>query len=94
MGPHGSVTYRVRYTPKVLKQIDKLDKPVVQRIRTFFEKLDNSNPRSLGRPLTGQQFWRYRIGDYRVLCHIDEGQLVVLVVATMHRRDAYRRHMS
>lgn len=85
------MSYRVAYTPGARRQINKLGKPMVQRIRKFFKALDMDNPRSLGQPLTGQDFWRYRVGDYRVLCHIDDGELLVLVVAAAHRRDIYRR---
>lgn len=47
-------------------------------------------PRSQGRPLRGERLWRYRIGDYRVLCEVRDDVLVVLVVEIGHRRDIYR----
>ncbi len=51
------------------------------------------DPRGLGRPLAGSalgNFWRYRVGDYRLLCEINDGTLTVLVVAVGHRRNIYR----
>ena len=83
--------YEVRYPPKALKEIDRLDKAQVMRIRRFFgETLDLTNPRSRGKPLVGRDEWRYRIGDYRVLCHIEDERVVVLVVKVAHRREVYR----
>ena len=61
--------------------IDFLD----ERIR------DGEDPRHFGKALRGDlgEFWRYRVGDYRILCRIDDGELVVLVVKVGHRRDVY-----
>ncbi|GEE03286.1 translation repressor RelE [Gordonia spumicola] len=83
--------YRIVYTRKALKSIAKLDRGTVQRIRRFFEEtLDRTNPRSLGTPLVNRDEWRYRVGDYRILCTIDDGELTVLVVTLAHRREVYR----
>lgn len=85
------MSYQVRYTPKALKEIGKLDRAQVKRIRRFFEEtLDLDNPRSRGKPLSGRDEWRYRVGDYRVLCHIEDDALVVLAVRAAHRREVYR----
>jgi mRNA interferase RelE/StbE len=85
------VTYRLQFTPKAIKELDKLDKGTVRRIRRFFgETLDRENPRSRGQPLQHRDEWRYRVGDYRILCKIDDGALTVLVVKVAHRREAYR----
>lgn len=63
----------------------------MKRIRRFFEEtLDLENPRSRGKPLSGRDEWRYRVGDYRVLCHIEDDTLFVLVVRAAHRREVYR----
>lgn len=82
---------QVRYAPKALEEIAKLDRAQVKRIRRFFEEsLDLENPRSRGKPLSGRDEWRYRVGDYRLLCHIEDDALVVLVVKAAHRREVYR----
>ncbi len=52
-----------------------------------------ADPRTLGRTLEGQQFnhlWRYKVGDYRIICDIQDKKLVVLVVEVGHRREIYR----
>lgn len=54
-------------------------------------KLDN--PRSIGDALTGPdfgQYWRYRVGDYRIICEIQDKKVVVLVLRIGHRREVYR----
>jgi mRNA interferase RelE/StbE len=51
------------------------------------------DPRSLGEPLRGPElgrFWKYRVGDYRLICHIRDREATVLVVRVGHRRDVYR----
>lgn len=49
------------------------------------------NPRSLGKPLKGELgiFWRYRVGDYRVLCEIQDDKLLILAAVIGHHRDIY-----
>lgn len=85
------MTYRIEITPKALKQISKLDRPTRLRIEQFLKlTLDRENPRSQGRALVGQPFWRYRVGDYRILTSIEDQLLVVLVLAAEHRRQVYR----
>lgn len=69
----------------------KLDRGIAARI---FEELDEiaklEDPRVRGKSLTGNLagVWRYRVGDYRILCDIDDGRLVILVVDVAHRREA------
>ena len=77
------------------KELSKLDKQVAQRITTFLRerlaKLDN--PRSIGDPLKGSklgEFWKYRVGDYRIVCSIEDGTLRILVIKIGNRREVYR----
>lgn len=85
------MTYRLRFTPSVKKQVAKLDPSVATRIKRFLLQLDLENPRSTGRALAGdQQLWRYRVGDYRILASISDGELLILVVDIDHRRQVYR----
>jgi mRNA interferase RelE/StbE len=85
------VTYAVRLTPRAAKQVAKLDPAIARRIRAFLEqklaRLDN--PRQLGKKLVHEEFWRYRVGDYRILTTIDDDQVLVLVVEIAHRRHVY-----
>jgi mRNA interferase RelE/StbE len=86
------VSYTVRFTPKAAKQVGKLDSVVAQRIRIFLEqKLSQlENPRQLGKKLVNEEFWRYRVGDYRILTFIDDDQILVLIVEVAHRREVYK----
>ena len=86
------MSFVVRITPAAQKQIKKLDPQAARRIRHFLEGTlqGTTDPRSLGKPLVNQEFWRYRVGDYRLLAHIEDGELVILVVAVAHRREIYR----
>lgn len=85
------MSFRVEITPKALKQVAKLDKRTRLRIERFLKQvLDRENPRSQGRALVGEPFWRYRVGDYRVLASIEDDVLLVLVVDDEHRRSVYR----
>ena len=81
--------WQVEFLPDALKQLSKLDKPVARRIVDYIEAriAGSADPRSAGKGLTGDRSgkWRYRVGDYRVLCKIDDGRLVVLVIEVGHR---------
>jgi mRNA interferase RelE/StbE len=76
------------------RQLRKLDRPVQKQILDWLDdRLEGcKNPRHFGGPLKGGRagFWRYRIGDYRVLCDIQDPKLVVLALTIGHRRQVYR----
>ena len=78
------------------KQLRKLDRPIQKRLIDWIEDRINGckNPRHFGEPLRGDLagLWRYRVGDYRIICEIQEQQVVVLVLAIGHRRDVYLQH--
>jgi mRNA interferase RelE/StbE len=88
------MAWKVEVSPTALKQLGKLDKPVVQRILKFLrervERLDD--PRQIGARLQGtlSEFWKYRVGDYRLICSLENDQLVVLVLRIGHRREVYK----
>lgn len=86
------MSFAVKVTPAAQKQIRKLDPQVARRIRRFLEGTLQGieNPRVLGTPLVGQDIWRYRAGEYRILVNIHDGELIILVVALAHRRQMYR----
>jgi mRNA interferase RelE/StbE len=71
-----------------------LDPPVQLRIKRFIESrlLGADNPRSLGDSLAGdkQGYWRYRVGDYRLICLLEDQELIILLVEIGHRREIYR----
>nr|WP_156584143.1 type II toxin-antitoxin system RelE/ParE family toxin [Agrobacterium vitis] len=79
----------------VQKTVRKLDPQTRKRLRDFLEQrlLEAEDPRQIGKALKGSQlgeYWRYRVGDYRVICDIQDQRLVVLVVEIGHRSDVYR----
>jgi len=77
------------------KQLRKLDRPIQKRLIDWLDDRISGckNPRHFGEPLHGGMagLWRYRIGHYRIICEIQEQQLIVLVLAIGHRRDVYLR---
>ena len=85
--------YKVIFTERAKKQLKKLDKHITALIIGWLEKnIQNcENPRLHGKGLvenkSGQ--WRYRIGDYRVICEIQEKEIIVLVLEVRHRREIY-----
>ena len=71
-----------------------MDKQMARRIRDELSEIAKlEDPRSRGKALTGNLagVWRYRVGDYRILCDIEDGRLVVVVVDVAHRREVYKR---
>ena len=74
------------------KQLKQLDKPVQKRITKFLTELTElADPRSKGKMLVGNfsGFWRYRVGDYRLICRIHDEELEILVVEVGHRKEIY-----
>jgi mRNA interferase RelE/StbE len=90
---HGKF-WRVEITRTAEKQITKLGRTAQKSIQRFLrERLASSdNPRQWGRPLRGEKkdLWRYRVGDYRLICDIQDDRVVVLVLEVGHRKDVYR----
>ena len=89
------MAWRIELTATAVKQLGKLDKSEAKRITTFLrERLAPAeDPRSVGKALSGPQlgtYWRYRVGDYRIICDSQDKALRVLVVAIGNRRDVYR----
>lgn len=74
------------------KQLKQFDKPVQKRITKFLTELTElADPRSKGKSLVGdfKGFWRYRVGDYRLICRIHDEELEILVVELGHRKEIY-----
>lgn len=88
------MAWAIEFLPDAAKDLKKLDRAVATRILSTLEDriatLDN--PRMIGSALTGDHagFWRWRIGDYRVVARIEDARITVLVVRVAHRRDVYR----
>jgi mRNA interferase RelE/StbE len=88
------MTWKIEFTDVADKEFAKLDKPIQKRILTWLdERITNcNNPRLWGKSLTGMhgEKWRYRIGDYRILCLIKDSIVTVMVVDIGHRKDIYK----
>lgn len=84
---------RVEFSAKAKKEFLKLDKPVQKQIQTFIIKLQNvQDPRSSGKALVGNfaGCWRYRVGDYRLVCYIEEEKILITVLRIAHRKEVYK----
>jgi len=89
------LAWTVEFAADARKDLARLDKPVAKRITAFLRErvLSLADPRAIGEPLKGPrlgEFWKYRVGDYRIICRIEDGRLCVLVVAVVNRREVYR----
>ncbi len=88
------MAWTIDYTGTARKQLLKLDRQTARRIVDFMDArvAPADDPRSTGKALSGPLggFWRYRVGDCRVICDIQDGALRVLVVDIGHRREVYR----
>lgn len=84
--------YKVKYAEPAWKAISKLDKPLQKRILELVDKIEVSdNPRFTGKALKGNdKEWRYRVGDYRLVCEIKDRELIVWLIRIGHRREVYR----
>ena len=89
------MAWKVELDEAAEHELDKLDPQVARRILSFLfdrvAKLDD--PRSIGESLKGSKlgaFWKYRVGDYRIVVSIEDGALRVLVVRVGNRREVYR----
>jgi len=89
------MAWKVELDPAAERELDKLDPQMARRILTFLHSrvavLDD--PRSIGEALKGSklgEFWKYRVGDYRIVSSIEDGALRILVVKIGSRREVYR----
>jgi mRNA interferase RelE/StbE len=85
------MSYEIKFKSSAWKSFDKLPKDINRRINEAIRELSD-NPRSLkAKKLMGyRDFYRIRVGDYRVVYEIQEQVLVVLIIKVDHRRDVYR----
>lgn len=88
------MAWTINYTDTAKDSLRKLDKQVARRILDYMDHRVSGllDPRSSGKALKGKlgEFWRYRVGDYRIICEIQDEILCVLVVDVGNRRHIYR----
>jgi mRNA interferase RelE/StbE len=85
--------WAVTFTKQADKTFAKLDRSVKKEIEKFISTrlIPTEDPRLFGKPLKGNllEYWRYRVGDYRIICKIEDDELVILVVRVAHRKEVY-----
>jgi len=87
-------TWKVEVDREAKRDLEKLDPQIRRRIERFlYDRIaGRDNPRSLGEALRGAQLgelWRYRVGDWRIICEIQDAKLIVLALRVGHRREVY-----
>ncbi len=87
--------WKVQISDQAVKELKKLDRVNREMIITYIEQRIEGceNPRSFGEPLKENLsgYWRYRIGQYRLICEIEDSVITVYVVTIGHRRQVYDR---
>ena len=85
--------WKIEFEKTARDTLRKLDKPIRKQIEKYLDKLSEiEDPRQRGKGLTGLRAgqWRYRVGDYRLICEIRDDVLVVLVLEIGHRSNIYK----
>ena len=83
---------RIEYTETSRKQLTKLDKTMQKRILDYMDEVGHlENPRSRGKALVDNMrgLWLYRVGDYRVICEIQDSKIIIFVLKIGHRKNIY-----
>ena len=86
------MVWRIELTDSAAKQLSKLGKVDAKRITTFLRERVVDDPHASGKALTGPLggLWRYRVGDYQIVCELQDAVLRILVVRIANRREVYR----
>lgn len=86
--------YQVRFEKRAQKALKKMDPYQANMIMAWIKKhlVGTTNPRIHGKGLKRDRSgeWRYRIGDYRLIAHIDDEKVIILILELGHRRDIYK----
>ena len=87
--------WQIAFDEVAKKQLAKLDKPAAKRINTYLRERVSiqDDPRSLGAALQGPElcdYWKYRVGDYRVIAKINDNDILILVLKLGNRKEVYR----
>ena len=88
------MAWTASFDPRAFKELEKLDRIVKRRMVKFLQDrvLRKDDPRNLGKAMAGDKagLWRYRVGDYRLICHIDDEAESLRVLRIAHRKEAHR----
>jgi mRNA interferase RelE/StbE len=88
------LAWSIEVSTRAEKQLSKLDKPIARRIAHFLRERVAAleDPRSVGEALRGSQlgdYWKYRVGDYRIVADIQDSKLCIVAVHIGNRKDVY-----
>ena len=89
------MAWRIEFSADADRELRKLDPPQAKRILRFLQEriVPSEDPRILGKALQGTrlgEFWRYRVGSFRLICKIEDDRFLVLVLRIGHRKEIYR----
>jgi len=89
------MAWKIEFLPEAEKDLNGIDRPIVHRILRFLNNRIKplEDPRMIGEALKGPElgkYWKYRVGDYRIICLIRKKEITVLVVRVGHRKEIYR----
>ena len=90
------MAWLIKFDDKAKKDLAAIDKAAAKRIMKFLRERVSplDDPRSIGEALKGSKlcaFWKYRVGDYRIISDIEDGALRIFVVRIGNRREVYRK---
>lgn len=89
-----SLAWQIEFTGAAKKQLKKIGHSEAIKITSYLRSRiqPSENPREYGKSLKGElsELWRYRVGNYRLICELKDDVMIVLVVRIGHRKDVYR----
>lgn len=87
------MTWKIEWDDRARKELRKLDSSIQKEILSYlrFRIMESNNPRLFGQSLAGNKagLWRYRVGNYRIICKIEDDTLIVFVIGVGHRKEIY-----
>ncbi len=86
------MAYRIEFEAQAFEDFSRLDGAVKKRIQKYIDKIaEREDPRTLGEPLQDNlsNYWKYRVGDYRLVAEIQDEKFIVLMLVIDHRRKVY-----
>ena len=89
------MVWAIEFDEAAKKEIDKLDRQVARRLLDFLKQrvISLKDPRSVGQALKGSklgEFWKYRVGDFRIIANIQDQKMIILILRVGNRREIYR----
>jgi mRNA interferase RelE/StbE len=89
------LVWAIEFDEAAKKELAKLDRQVAKRLLDFLKQrvISLKDPRSVGQALKGSklgEFWKYRVGDFRIIANIEDQKMIILVLRVGNRREIYR----